>query len=145
MKLELKIHFPSNKLYSQIRMQAFLRLPIRSCLPKGRTAHSPRYMVIPGLFLLCSTEKAPRLPNAGTREMPLLTASPAAPAAVWPSTVRRYVAKTKATEAPVHLVFPADSAGDPPDIDVGPLEQLQRPSLLQKHIRLPVSSIGYLT
>ena len=70
--------------------------------------------------------------------MPLLAASPAAPAAVWPSAVRRYVAKAKAAGAPVHLLFPADSAGNPPDLDVGPLKQLQRPYLLQKHIRLAV-------
>ena len=102
-------------------------------------------MVIPGLFLLCGTEEAPRLPLAGTPEMPLLTASPAAPATVWPSAVHRYVAKAKAAEASVHLLFPADSAGDPPDLDVGSFEQLQRPCFLQKHIRLPVSSIGCLT
>ena len=47
-------------------MAAFLRLPIRGCLPKGRATHSLRYMVIPGFFLLCSTEEAPRLPGAGT-------------------------------------------------------------------------------
>ena len=102
-------------------------------------------MVVPGLLLLCGTEKAPRLPGAGTREMPLLTASPAAPAAVWSSSFRRYVAKAKAAEAPVHLLLPANSAGDPPDLDVGSSEQLQRPFLLQKHIRLPVSPIGCLT
>ena len=126
-------------------MAAFLRLPIRGCLPKGRATHSPRYVVIPGLFLPCGTEEAPRLPDAGARKMPFLAASPAAPAAVWPSAVRRYVAKAKPAEAPVHLLFPANSAGDPPDLDVGPLEQLQRPCFLQKHIRLPDSSIGCLT
>ena len=51
-------------------------------------------------------------------------ASPAAPVVVWPSAVLRYMAKAKATEAPVHLLFPANSAGYPPDLDVGPLEQL---------------------
>ena len=80
--------------------------------------------IIPGLFLLCGTKEAPRLPSAGTRNMPLLTASPAAPDATWPSAVRRYVAKAKAAEAPVHLLFPADSAGDLPDLDVSPFEQL---------------------
>ena len=128
-----------------LSMAAFLRFPIRRCLPKDRATHSPRYVVILGLFLPCGTEEAPRLPGSGTRKMPLLAASPAAPAAVWPSTVRRYVAKAKAAEAPVHLLCPANSAGDPPDLDVGPLEQLQHPCLLQKHIRLTISSIGCLT
>ena len=109
-------------------MAAFLRLPIPGCLPKGRATHSPRYVFIPGLLFPCGAEKAPRLPGAGTRKMPLLAASPAAPpAAVWLSAVHRYVAKAKAVEAPVHLFFPANSAGDPPDLDVGPLEKLQRP------------------
>ena len=126
-------------------MAAFLRLPIRGCLPKCGTAHSPRYVDIPVLFFLCGTDKAPRLPGAGTCEMSLLTASPAAPAAVWPSAFHRYVAKAKAAEAPVHLLLPAESAGDPPDLDVGSLEQLQQPCLLHKHIRLPDSSIGCLT
>ena len=77
--------------------------------------------------------------------MPLLTVSPAAPTTVGPSAVHHYVATAKAAEAPVHLCFSADSAGDPPDLDVGPFEQFQRPCLLQKHIRLPVSSTGCLT
>ena len=128
-----------------LSMAAFLRLPIRGCFPKGHATHSPRYVVIPGLFLPCGTEEAPRLSGAETHKMPLLAASPAAPAADLPSAVRRYVAKTKSAEAPFHLIFPANSAGDPLDLDVGPLEQLQRPCLLQKQIRLPVSSIGYLT
>ena len=88
-------------------MAAFLRLPIRGCLPKSRATHNPRYVVIPGLFFLCGTEVAPRLPGAGTRKMSLLAASAAAPAAVWPSAVQRYVSKAKAVEAPVHLLFPA--------------------------------------
>ena len=96
-------------------------------------------------FLLCGTEKAPRLAGSGTREMPLLTVSPAAPAAVWPSAVRRYVAKAKAAEAPAHLLSPADSVADPPELDVGCFQHLQRPCLLRKHICLPVSSIGCLT
>ena len=128
-----------------LSMAAFLRLPIRGFLPKGRAMHSPRYVVIPGLFLSCATEEAPRLPSAGTRKMPLLAASPAAPAAVWPSAFRRNVAKAKAAEALVHLFFPANFAEDPPNLDVDPLEKLQRPCLLQKHIRLPVSSVGCLT
>ena len=48
---------------------AFLRLLIRVCLPKSRATHSPRDVVIPGLFLSCGTEVAPRLPDAGTRNM----------------------------------------------------------------------------
>ena len=103
-----------------LSMAAFLRLPIRGCLPKGRATHSLRYVVIPGLFLPCGTEEAPRLPGAGTHKMPLLAASPAALVAVWHSAVLRYVAKAQAAEAPVHLLFPANSAGDPPDLDVGP-------------------------
>ena len=113
-----------------LSMAAFLRLPIRGCLPKGCATHSPRYVVIPGLFLPCGTKEAPWLSGAGTCKMPLLAASPAAPAVVWPSAVRRYVAKAKAAEAPVHLLFLTNSAGDPPDLDVGHLEQLQRPCLL---------------
>ena len=76
-------------------MAAFLRIPIRGCLPKGRATHSPRYVVMPGLFLPCDTEEAIRLSGAGTHKMPLLAASPAAPAAVSPSEVRRYVTKAK--------------------------------------------------
>ena len=95
------------------------------------------------IYNLC-TEVAPRLPGTGTRNMPFLTASPAAPAAVWPSAVCRYIAEAKAAEAPIYLLFPAHPTGYLPDLDVGPLEQLQRPCLLQKHIRLPVSSIRYL-
>ena len=80
-------------------MAAFLKLPIKGCLPKSRATHSPRDVVIPGLFLSCGTEVAPRLTAAGTRNMPLLTASPAAPATVWPSAVCHYVAKAKAAES----------------------------------------------
>ena len=127
-------------LHGGLPKASYSRLP-----PKGRATHSPRYMVIPGFFLPCSTEEAPRLPGAGTCKMPLIAASPAAPAAVRPSAFRRYMAKAKAAEVPVHLLFPANSAGDPLDLDVGPLKQLQRPCFLQKHIRLPVSSIGCLT
>ena len=120
-------------------MAAFLRLPIRGCLPKSRATHSPQYVVIPGLFLPCGMEVALRLHGAGTRKMALLTASPAAPAAVWPLAVRRFVAKAKAAEAPVHPPFSAHPTGYPSDLNVGPLEQLQRPCLLQTHIRFPVS------
>ena len=88
-------------------LAAFLRLPIRGCLRKGRATHYPRYVVIPGLFLPCGTEVAPRLAGAGARKMPLLATSPGEPAAVWPSAVRRYVAKAKAVKASVHLLFPA--------------------------------------
>ena len=58
-------------------------------------------MIDPGFFLSCGAEVASRLPCAGPHGMSLLTASPAAPAAVWPLAVRRYVAKAKALEAPV--------------------------------------------
>ena len=87
-----------------LSMAAFLRLPTGGCLQKGR-AHSHRYVIIQELFLSCGTEEAPRLPGAGTCNMPLLAASPAAHASVWPSAVRHYVAKAKAAEAPVHLLF----------------------------------------
>ena len=109
---------------------ALLRLPIRICLPKSRASHSRRYVVILRLFFSCGTEVAPWLPGAGTRKMS--------------SAVRRYVAKAKAAEALVHLLFSGHPAGYPPYLNVGPLEQLQRPCLLQTHIRLPVSSIGCL-
>ena len=123
---------------------AFLRLPVGSCLPKGRATHSPRDVVIPGLILFFGTEVASRLRSAGTRNVPRFAAPPAALAAVWPPAVSRHVAKAKAAVTPFRLRLPADSAGDPPDLDVGPLEQLQRPCFLEKHIGLPVSSIGCL-
>ena len=125
-------------------MSTFLRLPITGCLPKIRTTHSPRDVVIPGLFLSSGPEVALRLPGAGTGNMPLLTASPVAPAVVWPSAVCRYMPEAKAAEAPIYLLFPAHPTGYPPDLDVRPLEQLQCPCLLQKHIRLPVLSIRCL-
>ena len=68
-----------------------------------------------------------------------------APAAVWPPAVSRHVDKAKAAATPFRLRLSADSAGDPPDLDEGALEQLQLPCLLRKHIRLPVSCIGCLT
>ena len=113
-----------------LSMAAFLRHSIRGCLPKSRTTHSPRDVVISGLFLSSGTEVASRLPGAGTRNMPLLTASPAAPVVVWPSAVCCYMAEAKAAEAPIYLLFPAHPTGYPVDLDVGPLEQLQHPYLL---------------
>ena len=136
------VYFPGLAPPDLFSMVAFLRLPIGGCLPKGRATHSPRNVIIPGLFFHCGTEVAPRLPCAGPRGLSLLAASPAAPTSVWPTTVRCYVAK--AAIAPVKLLLPANSAGYPPDLDVGILEQLQRPCLLQKHIRSPVSSVGCL-
>ena len=124
-----------------LSMAAFLRLPIRGCLPKIRATHSPRDVVIPRPFLSCGTEVASWLPGAGTRNMPLLAASPAAPATVWPLAVYRYMDKAKAAEALIYLLFPAHPTGYPPDLHEGPLEQLQRSCLLQKHICLSVSSI----
>ena len=97
-----------------LSMAAFLRLPIRGCLTKSRATHSPRDVVIPGLFLFCGTEVAPRLSGAGTRNMTLPTVSPATPAAVWPSAVCHYMAEAKAAEAPIYLLFPAHPTGYPP-------------------------------
>ena len=88
-----------------LSLAAFLRLYIHGCLLKGRATHCLRYEVIRGLFLPCGTEVAPRLPGAGTRKMPLFATSSAAPAVVWPSPVRNYVAKAKAAKASVHLLF----------------------------------------
>ena len=80
-------------------MAAFLRLSIRGCLPKSRATHSPRDVIILGLFLSCGTEVAPRRPGAGTRNMPFITAA----------------------EVSIYLLFPAHPTGYPPDLDVGPL------------------------
>ena len=72
-------------------MAAFLRLPIRGCLPKGCATHSPRYVVIPGIFLPCGTEEAPRLPVQEPARCPssphlqqhLLRSGPRQSAAMW--------------------------------------------------------------
>ena len=100
-------------------MAAFLSLPIRGCLPKSRTTHSPRDVVIPRLILSCGTGVAPRLPSAGTRNMPLHAAPSAAPASVWPPAVHRHVPKAKAIIATVSFRLPADPAADPPDLNMG--------------------------
>ena len=101
----------------------FSRPPLGGRLTKSRTAHCPRDMIDPGFLLSCGTKVAPRIPCAGCRGVSLLTASPAAPAAVWSLAVRDYVAKAKAAEAPVQLLFPAHPTGYPPDLDSGRLKQ----------------------
>ena len=92
-------------------MADFLRRPVGSCLPKGRTTHSSRDVVIPGLILSCGIDVESRLRSAGTRNMTLFAAPPAALAAVWPPAVSRHVAKAKAAVTPFRLRLPADSQG----------------------------------
>ena len=77
----------------------FSRPPLGGCLPKSRTGHCPRHKIDPGLLLSCRAEVAPGIPCAGSQGVSLLTTSPTAPAAVWPTTVRFYVAKAKAAIA----------------------------------------------
>ena len=119
------VYFPGLAPPDLFSMAAFLRLPIGGCLPKGCATHSPWYVIIPGLFFHCGAEVAPRWPCAGSRGMYHLTASPAAPTFVWPTTVRCYVAKAKAAIAPVKLLLPANPAGCPRHFDVGRLEKFQ--------------------
>ena len=115
----------------QLSSCGFLRPPFGHCRPKSRATHCPRDVIDPGLFLSCGAEVASRLLGAGSRGMSLLTASPAAPAAVWPAAVRCHMAKAKAAEAPVELLSPAHPARYPPNPDVGRPEKFQGSCLLQ--------------
>ena len=73
-------------------------------------------MIDPGFLLSYGAKVKPRIPCADSRGVSLLTAFPAAPAAVWFPAVRRYV-------APVQLLFPVHPAGNPPDLDSSRLKQ----------------------
>ena len=81
----------------------------------------PGMWLFRGLFSLAAQRVPSRLRSAGTRNMPLFAAPPAALAAVWPPAVSRHMAKAKAAVTPFHLRPPAGPAGDPPDLDVGRL------------------------
>ena len=67
---------------------------------------------------------------------------PAASAAIRLLAVRSHVSKTKAAVTPIRLHFPADPTGDPPEHDVGHLEQSQSPRFLQSDEGLPSTSEG---
>ena len=115
----------------QLSSCGFLRPPFGGCRPKSRAKHCPRDVIDPGLFLSCGAEIASRFPGAGSRGMSLLTASPAAPAAVWSAAVRCHITKAKAAVAPVELLSPAHPARYTLNLDVGRLEKFQGSFFLQ--------------
>ena len=108
----------------------FSRLPLGGHLLKSRTAHSPRDMIDPGFLLSCGAGVAPRIPCAVSRGVSLVTESPAAPAAVWSSSVHRYVAKAKTAKEPVKFLFPTIRTRYPPDVDSRRLKHILGSCLL---------------
>ena len=77
--------------------------------------------------------------------MSLLAASSEVPVSIRPPTVRHYATKTKAVIALVRYLLSANPAEDPPDLDVGHLNQLQGPCFLQQDIRSTGISEGSLS
>ena len=89
---------------------------------ESRRMHCTRDVIDPRRLLSNGAEVTPRTLCAGSRVVPLLATFPATPASVWSPTVRRHVSKTKAAVTPICLSFPADPAGDPPNLNVGRLK-----------------------
>ena len=72
----------------------------------------------PGPLLSGDAKEVLQYACAGPRVASLLTAFPAAPAAIRPPAVRRDVFKTNAAVTPTSLHFPANLTRNPPDLDV---------------------------
>ena len=69
------------------------RLFIWGCLSKSRATYCTRDVIDPGHIFPGGEKVALRFSRAGPHSVPLLTAFPADPAAVWPPKVRFHVAK----------------------------------------------------
>ena len=112
-------------------------LRIRGYLPKSRTdaAYCPWHISILMLVFSCGAEVALWFPWAGPSCVFPLAAPPAVPTSIRAPVVRHHVAKAKTAITPVRHSLPTDPAGDPPDLNVGHLNQLQSLPFLQLDTR----------